>query len=96
MSLVHDEVLPLVTLKGCIADVYAFVSSQTHIELPFFQLVLDDVLTDLHLWVKVNHPEERSPFSELFEPVRDSRLRSDNQMRPLDLLVLKHVREYRD
>ncbi len=96
VRLVDNQVLPLDLLEGIHADYEAFIGSDAHVELARYQLLLNDLISKLHLRVKMHDIHERCPFLEFLNPVRDRRLRRDDQMRSIILLKLVHISEYRD
>ena len=80
MSLVKSDHVPIVRFRSQFWDeLDALICCHTHIELPHFHLVCENLFSLALGRLKVDNAERRCPLPELFHPVRDRAFRRDNE-----------------
>ena len=84
VSFVKDDIMEIVLGQRWTTNQNSFISGDTNIEVPRLHLVSDDLVSMLRSWNKVDNFEKRSPSLELFHPIRNCRLGSDNKVRLFD------------
>jgi len=90
---IHDQILPVELFESTKAYSDCLVCGNAHVEFSLYKLIFDDLVTNLHFRVELNYPEKGYPFRELFQPIWDGWLRSDDQVGSLDFFELGEVWE---
>lgn len=96
MCLIDYEIMPLVLFERAEAYTDGFIGSEADVEHALLHLLLQYLVSHFHTRIELHYPEEWSPLGELLHPVGDAGLRSDNQMRTSDLLILVQVAQNGD
>jgi hypothetical protein len=86
--------VPLIFFERAEANTYSFIGSKANIELSFYHLIPQYLLSHFHGRVELHNTEEGSPLREFLHPVGYAGLWCDDEMRPSHLLVLVKVAQY--